>query len=100
MSTGEAIATHSESEVHQEETSFIRTYLFSRDHKMIGKQFLCLSLFMLAIGGMLAMMIRWELAWPETPLPVIGASPQFLDRGEPSTFMDKTWQTWLSQDDT
>ena len=100
MSKAEAIAAHSVHDAHQEKTSFIRTYIFSLDHKMIGKQFLFLSLFMLAIGGMLAMMIRWELAWPETPLPMIGASSQFLESGEPSTFMDKTWQTWLSQDDT
>jgi cytochrome c oxidase subunit 1 len=100
MSKVEAIAAHPMRDAHQEKASFIRTYIFSRDHKMIGKQFLFLSLFMLAVGGMLAMMIRWELAWPETPLPMIGASPQFLESGEPSTFMDKTWQTWLSQDDT
>jgi len=100
MSKAEVIAAHPMRDAHQAKASFIRTYIFSRDHKMIGKQFLFLSLFMLAVGGMLAMMIRWELAWPEAPLPVIGASPQFLESSEPSTFMDKTWQRWLSQDDT
>jgi len=100
MSNAEAVATHITRDAHQEEEGFIRTYLFSLDHKMIGKQFLFMSLFMLVIGGMLAMIIRWELAWPETPLPVIGVSSQFLESGEPSTFMDRTWQTWLSQDET
>ena len=36
---------------------------------MIGRQFLFLGLFMLLIGGTLAMMVRWELAWPETAVP-------------------------------
>ena len=66
---------------------------------MIGKQFLFLSLIMLVFGGLMAMLIRWELAWPETPLPLIGASQQFIENGEPQTAMDKTWQEWLSQDD-
>jgi cytochrome c oxidase subunit 1 len=36
---------------------------------MIGRQFLFLGLFMLIIGGLLAMLIRWQLGWPETPVP-------------------------------
>ena len=51
------------------ELGFIRTYIFSTDHKMIGRQFLFSSILMLVIGGLLAMMMRWELAWPETPVP-------------------------------
>jgi len=51
------------------ELGFWRTYLFSTDHKMIGRQFLFLGLFMLVIGGTLAMMMRWQLAWPETAVP-------------------------------
>ncbi len=54
---------------HREKAGFWRTYVFSTDHKMIGRQFLFLGLFMLVIGGLLAMMIRWELAWPETAVP-------------------------------
>ena len=40
------------------------------------------------------------VAWPETPLPLIGASQQFIDGGETQTAMDKTWQEWLAQDET
>ncbi|MCI0484664.1 MAG: cbb3-type cytochrome c oxidase subunit I [candidate division NC10 bacterium] len=54
---------------HHEELGFLRTYVFSTDHKMIGRQFLFLGLFMLVIGGLLAMMMRWQLGWPETPVP-------------------------------
>jgi len=51
---------------------FLRTYVFSLDHKVIGIQFLFSTLFWLVIGGLLALGIRWQLAWPWTPLPVIG----------------------------
>lgn len=86
-------------EVHQTEEhhGFIRTYIFSTDHKMIGRQFLFLGLFMLLIGGGLAMLIRWQLAYPEKPLPLIGASEQYLETGQPQSYMDGVWDRWLSQ---
>jgi cytochrome c oxidase subunit 1 len=48
---------------------FWRNYVFSEDHKMIGKQFLWLSLFMLLIGGGLAVLVRYSLAWPGEAIP-------------------------------
>jgi cytochrome c oxidase subunit 1 len=62
--------------VHHEELGFWRTYIFSTDHKMIGRQFLFLGLFMLVIGGTLAMLMRWQLAWPETAVPGFGWVPE------------------------
>jgi cytochrome c oxidase subunit 1 len=67
MAHSGAAATHAVHEHH--ELGFWRTYVFSTDHKMIGRQFLFLGLFMLLIGGFLAMLIRWQLGWPETPVP-------------------------------
>src|SRR5256886_16864513 len=60
-------------EHHRE--GFIRHYIFSLDHKMIGRQFLFGGLFMLVIGGLLAMMVRWQLGFPGTPLPLSGLVP-------------------------
>jgi cytochrome c oxidase subunit 1 len=62
--------------VHHE-VGFIRHYIFSTDHKMIAKQFLALGLAMLVLGGLLAVMVRWELAWPqgEYPFPGFGWMP-------------------------
>ncbi len=59
-----------------EELSFWRRYIFSVDHKMIAKQYLWLSLFMALVGGFLAYLMRWQLAWPETPVPGIGWIPE------------------------
>ena len=63
-------ATHEAHAAH--ELGFVRTYVFSTDHKMVARQFLFLGLFMMIIGGLLAMLIRWQLAWPETPVPGLG----------------------------
>src|SRR6266704_3542587 len=54
------------------ELGFVRTYIFSTDHKMIARQFLFLGLFMMIIGGLLALIVRWQLAWPETAVPGLG----------------------------
>ena len=54
---------------HDAPTGFIRKYLLSTDHKVIGVQFLCTSLVMLLFGGLLAMLMRWQLGWPGHPLP-------------------------------
>ena len=68
MSEAGATAAHDAHAEHHE-LGFIRTYIFSTDHKMIGRQFIFASILMLIVGGLLAMMMRWELAWPETPVP-------------------------------
>jgi cytochrome c oxidase subunit 1 len=51
---------------------FIGTYVFSRDHKIIGLQFLFSTLLWFIVGGLLALGIRWQLAWPWQDMPVIG----------------------------
>ncbi len=58
--------------IHPAPTSFLRKYVFSTDHKVIAKQFLFLGLVFLAIGGFMAMLIRWQLANPGVPFPVLG----------------------------
>jgi cytochrome c oxidase subunit 1 len=69
-----ADARHAATEHH--DVGFIRHYVFSTDHKMIGKQFLTMGLAMLVLGGVLALLVRWELAWPETPVPGFAWVPE------------------------
>jgi cytochrome c oxidase subunit 1 len=52
--------------------TFLSTYVFSRDHKIIGLQFLFSTLLWFLVGGLLALGIRWQLAWPWSNMPVIG----------------------------
>ena len=51
---------------------FVSTYIFSLDHKIIGLQFLFSTLLWFLIGGLLALGIRWQLAWPWESMPIIG----------------------------
>jgi cytochrome c oxidase subunit 1 len=61
---------------HAEEFSFWRRYVFSTDHKVIAKQYLSLGLLWALAGGLMAYMMRWQLAWPETQLPLFGWIPE------------------------
>jgi len=54
------------------ELSFVRRYVFSTDHKVIGKQFLFTAMGFFTLGGILALLMRTQLAWPWQEIPVIG----------------------------
>lgn len=51
---------------------FWRQYVFSVDHKVIGVQYAITSLCFLFFGFCLVMMMRWQLAYPGQPIPLIG----------------------------
>src|ERR1700730_18094024 len=65
---GEAHVSHA----HHPELSFFRKYIWSEDHKTIALQYLFTSLFFLLVGGSLAMGVRFQLAFPGAPVPLIG----------------------------
>ena len=44
----------------------------SGDHKVVGIQFLVCGLVFLAIGGALAMIMRWQWAYPGEAVPIVG----------------------------
>ncbi|HEV8607718.1 MAG TPA: cbb3-type cytochrome c oxidase subunit I [Tepidisphaeraceae bacterium] len=50
---------------HGHDIPFVGKYLFSTDHKVIGIQFLFIGLLFMVLGGLLAMLVRWQLAWPD-----------------------------------
>src|SRR5712691_2328582 len=76
MSEAGAVAAHEAHAAPREELGFIRTYIFSTDHKMIGRQFLFMSLIMLVFGGCMAMLSRWEFSWPESFVPFTSWIPE------------------------
>ncbi len=67
--------------IHPAPSNFLTRYVFSTDHKIIGIQFLFSGLIFFILGGLLAMAIRWQLAWPWTHMPVL------------SDLMESQWQT-------
>ena len=71
---GELQATHAAAhEAHGDHAeSFIRKYVFSTDHKVIGVQYGVTALVFLAVGFFLVLLMRWQLAYPEQPMPLLG----------------------------
>jgi cytochrome c oxidase subunit I len=63
---------------HHDDRTFVQKYVFSTDHKVIGIQFLLMSLTFLLLGGTLAMVIRWQLGFPGRSLPGGGALPETM----------------------
>src|SRR5437899_9942753 len=66
---------------HHDDRSFLRKYIFSTDHKIIGIQFLFVSLFFLLLGGVLAMQMRWQVGFPGKPMPGGGLLPESMAAG-------------------
>src|SRR5512132_2717889 len=66
-------AAHGHEHAHEhEELSFIWKYVFSQDHKVIGIQYALTGLLFLLFGFTLMMIMRWQLAYPGRPIPLIG----------------------------
>ncbi len=63
---------HGHAEAHHEELGFWRKYVFSQDHKVIGIQYGFTALTFLLFGFTLMMMMRWSIAYPNQPIPLIG----------------------------
>jgi cytochrome c oxidase subunit I len=57
---------------HSHDQGFLRKYVFSIDHKVIGVQYAVTALVFLFFGFCLMMMMRWQLAYPGQSLPVLG----------------------------
>lgn len=57
---------------HEHPLPFWRRYIFSTDHKTIGIQYAVTALLFLLFGFSLMWVMRWQLAYPGRPVPVIG----------------------------
>jgi len=55
------------------EPGFWQKYVFSTDHKIIGIQYGLTALVFLLLGFGLMLCMRWQIAHPGQPVPVIGA---------------------------
>ncbi len=64
-------------------TSFWTKYVFSIDHKMIGLQFMFTSLLFVIVGGLFALAVRYELAWPQQNVPHASVLPGRLTTEAP-----------------
>jgi len=60
-----AEATHEVVHRHEPPKSFIRKYIFSLDHKVIGIQYILLALSAVLVGMIMSVLMRLRLSWPD-----------------------------------
>lgn len=67
---------HDAHDDHEHHGNFVTNYIFSQDHKVIGKQFLITGIFWAIIGGGLSIIFRLQLGFPDMELeflrPILG----------------------------
>ena len=56
----------------------MRKYIFSTDHKVIGIQYGITALVFLLLGFLLMAAMRWQIAYPNEAIPVVGSFMQKL----------------------
>ncbi len=63
-------AHHDDHHGHHKET-FVSKYIFSMDHKTIGKQFLITGMVWAVIGGLFSVLFRLQLGYPDQSFPIL-----------------------------
>jgi cytochrome c oxidase subunit 1 len=66
------MATTAAPHLHAAPTGFIRKYIFSLDHKVIGIQYYFLALTAVFVGMFLSLLMRIHLVWPGASIPLVG----------------------------
>lgn len=61
---------HDHDHDHHYEESFLTKYVFSQDHKMIGRQFLLTGVFMAFVGMIMSVLFRLQLGYPGESFPI------------------------------
>src|SRR6202050_3041698 len=66
------MATSATIHSHAGPQGFIRKYIFSLDHKVIGLQYYFLALVAVFVGMFLSLLMRIHMVWPTAVLPLVG----------------------------
>src|SRR3954449_524107 len=69
--SSEGHEVHGEVHRHPAPTGFIRKYIFSIDHKVIGIQYIFLALTAVFIGLIMSVLMRLNLSWPNHSWPIL-----------------------------
>jgi len=62
---------HGEPEIHHHKETFITKYIFSQDHKMISKQFIITGITWAILGGLMSVLFRLQLGYPDSSFPIL-----------------------------
>src|SRR6476659_7364096 len=66
-----SVESHEGVHRHPAPTGFIRKYIFSVDHKVIGIQYILLALAAVAVGMTMSVLMRVNLSWPGTHIHIM-----------------------------
>lgn len=77
--------THEAIHRHEPPKSFIRKYIFSLDHKVIGIQYIILALVAVLVGMTMSVLMRLNLSWPGTSWSILGT---LFPTGAPNGIMN------------
>jgi cytochrome c oxidase subunit I len=66
-----SVETHEGVHRHEPPKSFIRKYIFSLDHKVIGIQYIMLALAAVIVGMLMSLLMRMNLQWPGTKWSIL-----------------------------
>jgi len=77
--------SHDHDQEHHHHETFLTKYVFSQDHKMIGKQFLITGITMAVIAMLLSILFRIQLAYPDKSFPLLST---LLGRFAPNGRLD------------
>src|SRR5919107_716642 len=66
-----SVESHEGVHRHPAPTSFIRKYIFSIDHKVIGIQYILLALAAVVVGMIMSLLMRLNLSWPGHGWPIL-----------------------------
>lgn len=72
QTTSHALPHAAPETAHHEDAGFWRSCVFSNDHKVIGIQYGVTALLFLLFGFGLMLMMRWQIAHPGEPVPLVG----------------------------
>ncbi len=65
------VDAHGDHDHHEHHDTFWTKYVFSKDHKMISKQFLVTAIFMAVLAMVMSLIFRLQLGWPDQKFPII-----------------------------
>ncbi|TXC85070.1 cytochrome c oxidase subunit I [Luteibaculum oceani] len=78
---------HTAGHAHHHEETFLTKWVFSQDHKMIGRQFLVTAIVMAIVAMMMSVFFRLQLGWPGESFGILNT---FLgDKWAPDGILDR-----------
>lgn len=70
-SNGHGEEVHDAHDHHEHHDTFLTKYIFSKDHKMISKQFLVTAILMAIMAMVMSLIFRLQLGWPDQKFPIM-----------------------------